>query len=121
MRKDIVTEAIKSCDSFCEDLEKEFKAINEANDQEREELQEQLMDVLEIATGKDFNGTRTYMILLGTGGPAMRITGELDEYDMPASADYQYQDWGTEWTSGRPNSEQEKLLVDFASLFYFGE
>lgn len=40
-----------------------------------------------------------FMILLCTGGPAVRIIGELSEYKEPESARLEYQDWGTPWTS----------------------
>lgn len=64
-----------------------------------------------------------YKILLTTGGPALRIYGQLDEYMQPD--DYprlQWQDWGTPWTDYREASDDESdALEEFARCFYFGE
>ncbi len=61
-----------------------------------------------------------YEILLGTGGPAYRLIGDLNEYGDPTSAVYQYQDWGTPWTSARLSEEESDALLRFAQVFYFG-
>lgn len=39
-----------------------------------------------------------FVILLCTGGPAVRIHGELDQYGEPCRVWVEYQDWGTPWT-----------------------
>ena len=39
-----------------------------------------------------------FMILLCTGGPAVRIMGELDHNNDVSRAWLEYQDWGTPWT-----------------------
>jgi hypothetical protein len=39
-----------------------------------------------------------FYILLCTGGPAVRIIGDLDEHGEPCRAWLEYQDWGTPWT-----------------------
>lgn len=39
-----------------------------------------------------------FAILLCTGGPAVRIRGELDHHGYPSRAWVEYQDWGTSWT-----------------------
>jgi len=70
-----------------------------------------------------------FEILLTTGGPALRIIGELDKYAQPANAKMQWQDWGTPWTDlhgadlpdGLEPSEYDDVLLAFASHFYFGE
>lgn len=61
----------------------------------------------------------SYIILLSTGGPALRITGNLGRYNEPSSASLEYQDWGTPWTEYREANEND--LLQFASVFYFGE
>lgn len=72
-----------------------------------------------------------YKILLTTGGPALRIIGELDQYGEPESARLEYQDWGTPWTeysvfrdSGIESfTEREAMqgaLLTFARQFYYG-
>lgn len=59
-----------------------------------------------------------FKILLCTGGPAVRIMGELDEHGEPCRAWLEYQDWGTPWTQYF-GASQDTLLA-FASCFYFG-
>lgn len=63
-----------------------------------------------------------YKILLCTGGPAVQIYGELDEYGKPDSAVIQYQDWFTPWEPYRDTTDKEdELLLEYAQSFYFGE
>lgn len=106
-----------------ESLTNWFKAWQEDLKGKTPEEQETLIteSPLEVATGKEFSGQLTYMILLGTGGPAMRITGDLDEHGYPETAQYEWQNWGTAWTKANATEEEEAFLLDFASHFYFGE
>ena len=63
-----------------------------------------------------------YCILLTTGGPALRIVGELNRFCEPETAQLQIQEWGTPWTnyhSGR--ADQEEMLLAYARCFWFGE
>ena len=123
MEKTIQEETKESFENFIDDeLIELLEKAEKGNDEESEEARQRITEMpLEVATGKDFNGTRTFMILLGTGGPAMRITGDLDEYDQPEQAVYQFQNWGTKWTSANATKKEEKILLDFARYFYFEE
>ncbi len=60
-----------------------------------------------------------FEILLSTGGPALRIVGDLDEYGQPSRPRLQYQDWGTSWTE-HFDVDRDKLLA-YCACFYFGE
>jgi hypothetical protein len=62
---------------------------------------------------------KEYQVLLSTGGPALRIVGELSEHCEPTSARLEHQDWGTPWTEYH-EADSDNLLR-FASVFYFGE
>jgi len=63
-----------------------------------------------------------YMILLCTGGPAVRIIGELDEYGQPETAKIEYQDWFTPWVRyANTSSEEDETLLTYARQFYYGE
>ena len=81
-------------------------------------------DPLSVQVRSDWENPSTnltpakYMILLSTGGPALRIIGTLDEHREPDSAILEYQDWGTEWIE-YINSADEELLT-YARQFYFG-
>ena len=59
-----------------------------------------------------------FQILLCTGGPAVRIRGELQD-GQPHRAWLEYQDWGTPWTQYFGASQQ--TLLAYASYFYFGD
>ena len=60
------------------------------------------------------------LILLGTGGPAVRIVCELDDHMEPHRAWIEAQDWGTPWTQCFNVIEQETLLT-YCRCFYFSE
>lgn len=67
-----------------------------------------------------------YRILLCTGGPAVQIVGDLDEYCQPTTARMQVQDWFQPWTDFRPlvakdDYDSEPTLLAYARVFYFGE
>ena len=89
-------------------------------DDAREKAQDSALEV--ELTGSWHHGEKpvadSYIILLSTGGPALRIVGQLNKYSEPGSATLEWQDWGTPWTEF-PADEDE--LLAFASVFYFGE
>lgn len=66
-----------------------------------------------------------FKILLTTGGPALRIFGELDNCGQPENARLQVQDWGTPWTDYRADAEDAADWDDafgwFLGCFWFGE
>lgn len=59
-----------------------------------------------------------FNILLATGGPAVRIMGELSNGE-PERAWLEVQDWGTPWT--RYYDIEQDTLLAYARCFYFGE
>jgi hypothetical protein len=72
-----------------------------------------------------------FNILLATGGPAVRIVGELDQHGEPSRAWLEVQDWFTPWTEyrGTPskndpgaldNVPSQDVLLTYARQFYFG-
>lgn len=68
-----------------------------------------------------------FNILLTTGGPALRVYGELSErFCEPDSACLQMQDWGVPWREVWPceiaeMDEARAVILWFAQRFYFGE
>jgi hypothetical protein len=60
-----------------------------------------------------------FEILLSTGGPALRIVGDLDDHGQPERPRLQYQDWGTPWTE-HFDVDRDRLL-SYCACFYFGE
>lgn len=59
-----------------------------------------------------------FQILLCTGGPAVRIMGELNRGE-PCRAWLEYQDWGTPWT--QYFGARSETLCQYARHFFFGE
>jgi len=59
-----------------------------------------------------------FCILLTTGGPAVRIVGQLDN-GSPSRPRLEVQDWGTPWTEYR--AIEESVLESYCNCFYFGE
>lgn len=60
-----------------------------------------------------------FELLLATGGPAVRIIGELGDHNEPECPRLQAQDWFTPWTDYL-EADQETLLA-YCRVFYFGE
>lgn len=61
-----------------------------------------------------------FMILLATGGPAVRIMGELDQHSEPSRAWLEVQDWGKPWTEYYEPGLSGVLLT-YSGCFCFGD
>lgn len=70
--------------------------------------------------GADDDGPEEYCVLLSTGGPALRIIGDLDGVGYAETATMQCQDWCTPWRDV-DTSEYGAALLAFVQEFYFGE
>ena len=61
-----------------------------------------------------------FQILLTTGGPALRLVGELEDL-QPCRSWFEGQDGGTPWTATHCQHEREVEAKNwFAGLFWFG-
>ncbi len=71
------------------------------------------------------NSAEEFRILLTTGGPALQITGDVDEHGQPDNPRLMVQDWGTPWTEYRPDcyaaDDYDDAMAWYLSCFYFGE
>lgn len=95
----------------------------ESRDDAYDRIQEDPLSV-EVRSGWHAPGVEDvapdeFQILLGTGGPAVRIRGELDGYCTPCRAWLEYQDWFTPWVEYHEDGDQE-VLLEYAQQFYFG-
>src|SRR6266550_2746661 len=81
-------------------------ALREAeSDSDREAAQTAIYeDPLAVEVRSDWHtvgaepaGASEFKIDLCTGGPAVRIIGELNRYDEPESASVEYSDWFSPW------------------------
>ena len=62
-----------------------------------------------------------YTVLLAGGGPAVRIIGELEEFNQPYTARLEYQDWFTPWEEFIVvEDEGRNALLKYASESYCG-
>ena len=65
-----------------------------------------------------------YEILLCTGGPAVRIVGELNQDGEPVTATLEHQHWFTPWTRVDLRASTvlnaEGVMLTYANQFYFG-
>lgn len=59
-----------------------------------------------------------YMVVLGGGGPAMRIIGDLDN-GTPTSAHYEFQDWFKPWTRVDLTHEEEQVILEWVGHLTF--
>lgn len=124
-----LTEWLRENGEELRDLE-EIVSAHDANypfkdaDDARERIMESALSV-QVRSGWCDPGAdisaEEFEILLTTGGPALRIMGELDEHCQPRRAWLQYQDWGTPWTDfvGSEAPDRDTLLT-FCQQFYFG-
>lgn len=111
-----------------EELEELSEAAGDCKDADdaREAIQNDPLD-LQVRSGwynpcerSNENNPSEFMILLCTGGPAVRIMGELDDNMQPCRAWIEAQDWGTPWTHAVGVIEQS-VLLEYCQQFYFGE
>ena len=61
-----------------------------------------------------------FEILLCTGGPAVRIRGELGMHLEPYRAWIEYQDWFTPWTELVDRPIETSTLLAYCQRFYYG-
>ena len=112
-----------------ESIQGMVKALADGEEYEEQDAEEAIQeDPLEVSIranwhspGEDTDVDLEYKILLCTGGPAVRIIGELDRYKQPDSVKLQYQDWGTGWETLWTDAEEDEALLSYAQHFYYGE
>ena len=120
-----VVEMLTAYDKAEKEGQAEYNGEDMNADDMREAIEQDALSV-EVRTdwrtpgGEDDKPTE-YKITLCTGGPAVRIVGDLSEHGEPEGAVLQYQDWGTPWTDYRETSgEEDAALLRYAGFFYFG-
>lgn len=116
-----------------ESIREMVKALNEANEGDNNEAREDAEQVIQedplsvqVRTdwhtpGDGDNKPTEYTILLCTGGPAVRIIGDLTEYGEPDSVRIEYQDWFTAWTDYLLEDDEIEDVMTYVQQFYYGE
>ena len=99
----------------CRDSDETYDVI-------REEIQQSALS-LQVRSDWEELGTDLepgeLCILLSTGGPALRIVGDLGRFNCPKDCRMEYQDWGTPWTEYRAIGSA--VLDSWAAQFYWGD
>lgn len=93
-------------------------------DQDRiDEAQQAIYDdplSIEYRSGWTMQGDKMeaqeYCMLLATGGPAVRIVGEV-EHEEAKTATLQVQDWGTPWTDVKLSEDDQDILMEYVGQF----
>ena len=117
-------EAFKALEDGAETAEYDGETFEDA-DTLRDRIQEEPLSVLVNSgwhePGKmPEEGPEEYEILLGTGGPAVRIRGRLNQWCEPETATLQGQDWFKPWQATRTSEAEDEAILWFAQQFYFG-
>tara|TARA_R100001463_G_scaffold28198_1_gene64672 strand:+ start:422 stop:796 length:375 start_codon:yes stop_codon:yes gene_type:complete len=61
---------------------------------------------------------KTIEIILGGGGPAMKIMYTPETNEQSGNVEILYQDWGTPWTSAELSTEQFNQLWTYCERYY---
>ena len=113
-----------------ESIKEMIGALLNSNDDTRDDAEQTIQeDALSVEVKSDWhtpgdneNSKATeYNILLCTGGPAVRIIGDLNEYLEPETAQIEHQDWFTAWEQYPLTNEEQGTLLVYARCFWFGE
>ena len=113
------------CETILSQLERLKAACRESDDAYeaiRQEIQESPLSLAVRSHWQDLGEPlkpAQFCILLSTGGPGLRIVGELGQFNCPESARMEYQDWGTPWTEYRAIGSG--VLDAWAAQFWWGD
>jgi len=114
-----ITDQLARLKAACRDSDDAYETI-------REEILESPLSV-EVRSdwqpmGQPLQASQ-FCILLSTGGPALRIVGDLGLFNCPENSRLEIQDWGTPWQElpQAANAATGAILDAWAAQFYFGE
>jgi hypothetical protein len=128
--RDAKKEAEESGEAMDSDELDELRELEEAagdtedEDDARRRIEE---DPLSVQVRSDWHNpgeegeAAEFEILLCTGGPAVRIRGELGEHNEPSRAWIEYQDWFTPWTEYHGEGVSSADLLTYCRTFYWGD
>ena len=113
-------------------MERYEKAQNDGDEDAieaiRQEVDEDPLEILTRSTewntlGKTKSGEQKpdeFMILLCTGGPAVRIIGDLDEHQSPTNIRLEYQGWGEDWQRFYLDAKHKEIALQaYCEIFSF--
>ena len=98
------------------------------NDDETDSICEGLRELplsCEVRSGWEAHSSKftalEFRIMLGTGGPAYWIAGDLDQHDEPTGVKAFHQDWYEPEQVIYLNEKEQEAVDWFAGLFYWGQ
>ena len=100
-----------------ERLDKNYREIGQESPVDQE-IQEHPLEITYRSDWRPYGENlkpSEFNILLCTGGPAVRIIGEVDLSDCHI----EYQDWGTQWTEYRLDMADTEILLRYCQYFVF--
>jgi hypothetical protein len=111
---------------YADELAELIEAAGDCEDQEeaRRRIEE---DALSVQVRSDWHSPgedaedSEFEILLCTGGPAVKIWGELNQRKEPDRALIYFQDWFTSWEELILDREDADAVLEYCKCFYFGE
>jgi hypothetical protein len=131
--KDFQTEVNKNGKAFAKAAKEQISALNhraiEAGNSDAEKEARNIIEQGPFSVtvrsdwyipGTEEGKPAQYCILLGTGGPASRIIGDLAEHGVPESAHFEWQTLWDHWTRAQLTGEEEDSILQWAQQFYFG-
>lgn len=94
-----------------EQLDKELNKDNPDNN---------VIDELEesATTNYGISVVKTIEIILGGGGPAMKIMYTPETNEQSGNVEILYQDWGTPWTAAELTTDQYNQLWTYCERYY---
>ncbi len=132
-QKDPNEHAIANARAWMESIREQVAKMSAADDAEdydaAEEVRSEIMESplsVQVRTGWFSPGQQAdacaeeFEVLLTTGGPALRLVGDLDR-DTASNARLEWQEWGTPWTEYRTTEEDDEAISTWLACMYFGE
>jgi len=112
-------------EEYADELAELIEAAGDCEDPEeaRRRIEE---DALSVQVRSDWHSPgeeaedSEFEILLCTGGPAVKIWGELNQYNEPDRALIYFQDWFTSWEELILDREDADAVLEYCRCFYFG-
>jgi len=113
-------------ETLCDQLTRLKAACNASDDEAYEAIREEIQEApLSLAVrslwaepGAPLESGH-FCILLTTGGPGLRIIGDLGRFSCPECSRLEYQDWGAAWREYLP--ADSATLDAWAAQFYWGD
>jgi len=97
------------------------KELNQLDKElEKESPDDNIINELDdsLATNYGVSVVKTIEIILGGGGPAMKIMYTPETNEQSGNVEILYQDWGTPWTPAELTTQQFNQLWTYCERYY---